>query len=155
MPDMSDDAPLTRGEFRREFTQFQTRLFAHLSQTAAGVDTRLDRVDAQFVEVRGQIEGLAGGMDQLRTEYHMIVAGLFRVEGRLDAVEQRLDTLEAGQREILAAIAQLEERLSRVERRVEELAAHGDVLLRSEVAALRARLDRLEREVHERASREG
>ena len=40
-----------------------------------------------------QFDALSRQIQELRTEYHMLVAGLTRVEERLDRVEQRLDKM--------------------------------------------------------------
>ena len=146
MPDMSDDAALTRGEFR----EFQTRLFAQFTRLDARfdrVDSRFDEVDARFRDVYTHLEGLTGNYEWLQKEYHLIIEGLRRVEGRLG-------TLETGQQDLVAAVHRLEERLSRVEHRLEVIAPFDAPDLREQLAELRVRVDRLELEVRESKGRE-
>ena len=90
MPDRSDDAALTRGEFR----EFQTRLFAHLDARFDRVDARFDEVDVRCRDVCAQLESLAGNYERLRTEYHLIVEGLRRQTWRCIELTRRLRKLE-------------------------------------------------------------
>ncbi len=66
MPDMSDDGPVTRSEFHREFREFESRIVGYF----ANVDTQFaalrSDITVQFNEVYTHLDGLAAEIRRAR-----------------------------------------------------------------------------------------
>jgi chromosome segregation ATPase len=87
-----------------------------LERIVAASERRLrDEMHSLFDSQSRQIEAL-------RTEYHMLVAGLKRVEERLDRLEQRMDkvALRSELLELKARVEGLQEQVRTLEARFEE-----------------------------------
>ena len=67
-------------------------------------------------------DSLSRQIEELRTEYHMLVAGLKRVEERLDRLEQRMDkvALRSELLELKARVDGLQEQVRILEGRLEQ-----------------------------------
>ena len=69
------------------------------------------RLDGRLNEVGKILEKLAGDLESLRLEYHMIVEALRRLEARL----QSLDAIEARQDDLRTDLSALAKRVSELE----------------------------------------
>lgn len=73
-------------------------------------------------EMHTLFDSLSHQVDDMRTEYHMLVAGLKRVEERLDRLEQRLDkmALRSELLELKVRVEGLQEQVRTLEARLGE-----------------------------------
>jgi polyhydroxyalkanoate synthesis regulator phasin len=72
-------------------------------------------------EMQTLFDALAQQIQELTTEYHMLVAGLKRVEERLDRLEQRLDKLA-----LRSELLELKSRVDGLQEQVRTLEARLD-----------------------------
>lgn len=72
-------------------------------------------------EMHTLFDTLSQQIQELRTEYHMLVAGLKRVEERLDRVEQKLDkmALRSELLELKTRVDELQEQVRTIEARLD------------------------------------
>ena len=73
-------------------------------------------------EMHTLFDALAHQVQELRTEYHMLVAGLKRVEERLDRIDQRLDkmALRSELLELKGRVNALQDQVRAIEARLGE-----------------------------------
>jgi len=72
-------------------------------------------------EMHSLFDALSHQIEDLRAEYHMLVAGLKRVEERLDRVEQRLDKMA-----LRSELVELKTRVDGLQEQVRTLEARLD-----------------------------
>jgi len=73
-------------------------------------------------EMHTLFDALSRQIEELRTEYHMVVAGLKRVEERLDRLEARLDkmALRSELLELKARVDGLQQQVRTIEARLDD-----------------------------------
>lgn len=107
------------GRLEKRFDRIDHRLdevqvhFLAVARRFEAVESALGRLARRLDEVDGHVDGLYHALENLRTEYHMLVAGLLHVEERLDRAEEQLA--------LRSEISALKERVDTLQERIRTL----------------------------------